>query len=202
MANWTDPRTWTVGELVTKSIMDVFIRDNQNFLYEQLSANILDVRNANIPLSGFTAASLEQVETSAAETYKPSYHQLRFDASTDEARMWAFRSWFDTDGITGMKVNYSMDTDNTSASVVLRVNIAAISDGDSSITAKSFDTDNDTTVSVPDSENELDTATLTISNWDSVASGDEVIVMVTRVGTSSDDDATGDFLLRRLWFYK
>lgn len=29
---WTNPRTWNVGELVTKVIMDTFIRDNQLYL--------------------------------------------------------------------------------------------------------------------------------------------------------------------------
>jgi len=29
---WTAPRTWNIGELVTKAIMDTFIRDNQVYL--------------------------------------------------------------------------------------------------------------------------------------------------------------------------
>jgi len=32
---WTAPRTWNVGELVTKAIMDVFVRDNQLYLKQR-----------------------------------------------------------------------------------------------------------------------------------------------------------------------
>lgn len=32
-ANWTPPRTWTIGELVTKDIMDTHVRDNLEYLY-------------------------------------------------------------------------------------------------------------------------------------------------------------------------
>jgi len=37
MTTWTDPRTWNIGELVTKAIMDTHVRDNLKYLKEQLS---------------------------------------------------------------------------------------------------------------------------------------------------------------------
>lgn len=37
---WTSPRTWNVGELVTKLIMDTHIRDNLNYLKEQLDLRL------------------------------------------------------------------------------------------------------------------------------------------------------------------
>lgn len=36
MTSWTNPRTWNIGELVTKAMMDTHIRDNFNYIKEQL----------------------------------------------------------------------------------------------------------------------------------------------------------------------
>jgi len=33
---WTTPRTWTGGELVTDTILNEHIRDNENYLYSQI----------------------------------------------------------------------------------------------------------------------------------------------------------------------
>lgn len=35
---WTTPRTWVPGELVTASMMNTQIRDNQSFLYSNISS--------------------------------------------------------------------------------------------------------------------------------------------------------------------
>lgn len=40
MTTWTNPRTWTIGELVTKAIMDTHVRDNLLHLKEQTEAAI------------------------------------------------------------------------------------------------------------------------------------------------------------------
>jgi len=40
MTAWTPPRTWTIGELVTKAIMDTYIRDNQLHLDETKAEKI------------------------------------------------------------------------------------------------------------------------------------------------------------------
>jgi len=201
MTSWTDPPDFDVGQLVTEAHMDN-ISGNLNFLFELLDANVLDVRNANVPLSGISAAGLQQVESASTDTYKPTWHELTFDADTDEARMWTMRSWFASSDITGLKIEYTMDTDNTSKTAVMRVQLAAMSDGDTGMASKSFDTDNDTTISVPDTGGELDVASLPLTNFDGVTYGDEVILFLGRIGTDSSDNASGDLKLRRLWFYK
>jgi hypothetical protein len=33
---WTDPKTWTAGELVTETMLNTYIRDNDNYLYDQI----------------------------------------------------------------------------------------------------------------------------------------------------------------------
>ena len=36
MTDWTTPRTYVIGETITKSILDTHIRDNENYLKEQV----------------------------------------------------------------------------------------------------------------------------------------------------------------------
>jgi len=38
MTDWTNPRTWTVAELVTKAMLDTHLRDNSLYLKEQIDA--------------------------------------------------------------------------------------------------------------------------------------------------------------------
>ncbi len=38
---WTAPRTWTTGELVTKTILDTHIRDNEIYLKTAVDAAVL-----------------------------------------------------------------------------------------------------------------------------------------------------------------
>jgi hypothetical protein len=40
MTNWTEPRTWNIGELVTKAIMDTHLRDNLKHLKERVDARL------------------------------------------------------------------------------------------------------------------------------------------------------------------
>ena len=41
MTDWTAPRSWTIGEIVTKAILDAHIRDNELFLIENPPVNLL-----------------------------------------------------------------------------------------------------------------------------------------------------------------
>lgn len=40
MTDWTDPRTWLIGEKVTKAIMDTHVRDNLKHLKEQFLSTL------------------------------------------------------------------------------------------------------------------------------------------------------------------
>jgi len=53
MTDWTAPRTWNVGELVTKTIMDTHVRDNEKYLKEHVDA--LEVREMLVILNTDTA---------------------------------------------------------------------------------------------------------------------------------------------------
>lgn len=47
MTTWTESRDWIVGEIVTKDIMDTYIRDNLNYLYAH-TLPVFFVGNARI----------------------------------------------------------------------------------------------------------------------------------------------------------
>lgn len=42
MTDWTNPRTWTIGELVTKALLDVEVRDHLNALWVGTTAGDLE----------------------------------------------------------------------------------------------------------------------------------------------------------------
>ena len=42
---WIAPRTWIVGEVVTKAILDTYIRDNQLYLYNRLNTHSISVHD-------------------------------------------------------------------------------------------------------------------------------------------------------------
>ena len=59
---WSAPRTWNVGEFITKAIMDVFIRDNQVYLKSQTDLAILETGanpfTADQPMGGNSLTGL------------------------------------------------------------------------------------------------------------------------------------------------
>jgi hypothetical protein len=123
------------------------------------------------PLSGVNAAGLSLVESSGAGTHKPVYYILSFDDSTNEGRMWLFRppSAFTT---ATLKILYYMSGANTSKNVGWSATLSAVSDTDTSFTAKVFATTNAGTTACPDAAGTVDEASITLTNGDSIAAGD------------------------------
>lgn len=199
MTAWTTPRTWTIGETVTKSIMDTHVRDNLNYLYEQIPYTILQVQNSIPPLSGITAAALQLIESSGAGTAKPVLYELLFDSATTEGRMWVFRAT-ETIGTVTLNIGYHMKSANVSKAVVLSAQLAAISSGDASSTAKVFASANTATVTVPDAAGTRGEATITMTNADSVAKGDWVCLYLQRTGGNAGDTASGDMAVTDVEF--
>lgn len=76
---WTTPRTWTVGELVTKSVMDTHIRDNLNAVHiTQVTA---------LPGSPFDGQLILFTDSTSAPTYM---WQLRYNANSASSSKWEF----------------------------------------------------------------------------------------------------------------
>lgn len=136
-------------------------------------------------------AGIVRVKSSAAA---PSGHflQATFDASTQEHLYWAFRMPGDYASAPVVKVQYKMAS-ATSGTFGILVRLAAVSDGDATdVDAKAMGTVNTVTaVTVPGTAGYLDEISSgTLSNTDSLAAGDYVILMIARDVTN--DTATGD----------
>lgn len=137
------------------------------------------------------APAIQRVKSSATAP-APYFLQLAFDASTEEWVCWQ-RYWpADYSSSPVAKLTYKMAS-ATSGDVVWVVQVAAISDGDSTdADAKAFGTANSGTVTVPGTAGHIDVASITVSNADSVAAGDWVVIRVARDADAGGDTATGD----------
>ena len=108
----------------------------------------------------------------------PYFLELWFDAATEEWAAWSFRMPADYASAPVLKVQYKMAS-ATTGDVIWAGSIAAVTDGDATdVDAKVFATAN--------------TATVTMTNADSVAAGDFVVVRIARQGAAGGDTATGD----------
>jgi hypothetical protein len=151
------------------------------------------------PLSGVNAAALQLIESSGAGTAKPVIYELLFDAATDEGRMWTFRCPNVPAAAPILKFSFRM-VSATSGNVVFAAQIAAISDADTSVSAKVFASANSATVAVPGAANTQKEATITLTNADSIAKADWVCLILFRDADNGSDTATGDCAVNALEF--
>ena len=192
MTSWTTPRTYTIGEKITKAILDTHVRDNENHLKEQVANRFLAIQDSIPPLSGLQSAAVQLIESSGAGTNKPVIFEMLCDATTDEGRMWVFRC--DRAIVsTSLVIDYYMKSANVSAKVKFSAQLAALSAGDASATAKVFASANTSNPTVPDAAGTVASSTVTMTNADSIAEGDWVCLVVQRVPSdTTNDTASGD----------
>jgi len=124
---------------------------------------------------------------------------LAYDASTDEAAFWRFIAKNYASGNVSVEIQWYADT-ASSGNVVWEAQLAAITpDADS----QDVETDGLATLNyVQDTHlgttgQRLHKCTITISNLDSLADGDNVVLRIARDanGTNATDDMTGDAIL-------
>ena len=192
MAYTTQP-TVAFGDTWSASQHNVMIND---FIYLNTAFHEpLFPRSSGIaPSSGLTASALVQLQSSGAGTNKPEFWVLDHDAGASEGRIWQGRiprGYGSTLTIQGMVIMASA----TSGNVVLGCQIACVSDGDASVTAKVFATENTATVAVPGSAGTAKAFTITMANADSIAAGDWYNICFYRKGADGSDTATGDLRL-------
>jgi len=121
---------------------------------------------------------------------------LAYDASTDETAYWTFIAPQGLTGALTLVVTYAMAS-ATSGTVGFQAQVEAISDGDTVDTdsATSFDTvNNSASTTVPGTAGYIDQISITLTNADSIASGDLVRLSLNRDadGSAITDSATGD----------
>lgn len=190
---WTDITKPNVGDPASKANFADPVVDNFAIL-KQFSIR-LAIGTWSAPISGLTAAALERSQSSGAGTNKVEKFQLRFDAAAIEGRQNGFDLPQTYGGHPTLQIKYRMAGANSNKAVVMAAQVAAVSDGDANVDAKVFATENTTTVTVPDAANTEDMATITLTNDDSMAAGDEVTIVLYRKATDGSDTAAGDLIL-------
>lgn len=137
------------------------------------------------------APQLARVKSSAGAP-TPYFFQLNFDAGQLEQVMWQFIMPPNYVSTPLVKVQYKM-LSATSGNVVWNARIAAVTPGDATdVDAKAFAASNTTTDAVPGTAGHMKEASITMTNADSLAAGDFVIVYLARDGASGSDTAAGD----------
>lgn len=154
---------------------------------------ILTPGAANLPdgTASNAAPALQRTKSSAGA---PGIYflQLAYDAATEEWATWQFRMPTNYASAPVARLQYKMASATTGA-VVWDARIGAVSSGDATdVDAKGFAAANAATSSVPGTAGHLLEVPVTLTNADSVAAGDLVVVRVARVAADAADTAAGD----------
>ncbi len=148
--------------------------------------------NTSFPaLSGLQAAGYSVIESSGAGTIKPIIPILSFDDTTDEGRIWIFRMPLITSGSLYLYHAGYMAGANTTKTVKIAAQLAAIGSGDASVAAKVFAAVNSQSKAVPDAAGTYFQDSFVLTNADSITVGDWACLAVFR--DVSEDDAVGDY---------
>ena len=192
--------TQIAGYVVLASDYNIFA-NNDNAINSFFRQELWPDKEAHAPLSGVTAAGISIVESSGAAVndLKVLIPIIGFIGTADEARMWTCR-WPRGYGVSAvLKGKYYMTGVNSDDEAVLEAQVAATSDTDTTVTAKQFDTLNQTIVTVPDAVGTEDEFSITLTNADSVAADDWVNISLKRNGDDGSDTANvGDLALKDL----
>jgi len=160
------------------------------------SRKSLPVTGAYLPDdSASNAAAQIQSRTSSGGNLHPAWKEALFDDSTDEHIFFKFTM---PDNYSGSPIGdiWYKCTSATSGSACFAVAICAVSDGDATdVDADTFDTANTGTVTVPGTAGYEAVCSITMTNADSVAASDDVILVVFR--DVSGDSVTGDIEVRQ-----
>ncbi len=157
------------------------------------SVSLFPDKPANPPLSGYTAAAIDLIESSGAGTAKPILPRILFDDTTDEARIFTFRLNWTPSSAPSLKIKYYMVGANTAKKVVFAARVAAVTAGDTSVTAKVFGSENTVNPTVPNAAGTTAETTVTLTNADSIAKGDWVnIIIYRKPSDTTNDTAVGD----------
>lgn len=143
------------------------------------------------------APAVQRVKSSATA---PGVYflQLLFDPASEEWCTWQFRMPADYASTPAAVVQWKAAS-ATSGGVVWDVRVAAVTTGDATdVDAKGFAAANTATGTAPATAGHLVDTTVTLTNADSVAAGDMVVVRLARAAANGADTATGDAELLQL----
>lgn len=143
-------------------------------------------------------AATVQVKTSSAGTPKPRWYEALFDDTTEEWIYFQFRMPSNYVGSPTVEVHFKMAS-ATSGNVVFGARIMATTPGDSQdVDADSFASDNlSSATAVAGTAGYEKVCTITLTNNDGLAAGDEVILAIHRAPGDAGDTASGDAEVRQ-----
>lgn len=157
-------------------------------------------QNRQVPLSGIVTAGISQIESSGAGLSKPTFMILSHpDSGGASGSQWEFIAK-KTPTAPKVEIHYYMGSANSNKAVMIWIYVAAIGDGDASVTAKVFDTFNSFIINVPDNANTEKVVTLSLTNFDGMIQNDRVIIAIMRVEGDVSDTAVGNFNLVKARF--
>jgi hypothetical protein len=133
---------------------------------------------------------------SSATAPGPYTVRAQFDATTREQLMWTFRMPADYASAPVVVAQFAM-TSATTGNVILEARIAAITPGDATdIDTKAFAAANTSaTTAVAATAGFVKEISITMTNADSLAAGDQVTLYLARDAANASDTATGDLEL-------
>jgi hypothetical protein len=115
-----------------------------------------------------------------------------FDASSEEWLVWQFRMPDDYASALVAKLQW-LAASATSGAVVWDVRVSATTPADATdVDAQDFASANTATTTVPGTAGYLAETAITLTNADSLAAGDFVVLRVARAAADGSDTATGD----------
>ena len=136
------------------------------------------------------ASAQAQVKQSSASVPSPRWIEWLFDASTDEFIVIAFIIPNNYVSTPVCDIYYKCTSD-TSGTAAFEVRVQAVTDADAQdVDADAFATVNAGTGAIPATAGRLDVISISLSNFDSGASGDFITIAINR--NISADDVTGD----------
>ena len=139
------------------------------------------------------APAVQRVKSSASAP-TPYFLQLAFDATTEEQCMWSFRMPADYASAPVLKVHVQDGVGDRERGRDRGPAGRGQSDADAQdVDAKAFAAANTSgTSTVPGTAGHMNEISLTLTNADSVAAGDFVVVYLARDVAAAGDTATGD----------
>jgi len=169
----------------------------------ELVGSAVNAKNVFLPQSRIPAmtgssAALVLRESSGGSGTKVQLFDLAFDAATDEQALFLGQvaQAFTT---ATLKIMYYMAGANTSKAVRWGARLAAVSDTDTGVTAKEFDTANLANVTVPDAAGTVDVASIDMTDNDDMDIADWFCLDIYRDADDAADDAAGDARFMMAW---
>ena len=124
---------------------------------------------------------------------------LLADATTDEEAIFQFRMPTDYSSAPVLKITYSMASAVADQVVFACAVMALTIDTTDDLDTAAFDTVNTGTAdTVPGAAGRLGEVSITLTNADSAAAADLVLLRISRDANNGSDDATGDAELRAI----